>query len=610
MRKHSIHFSLLMSIILIAGSGIYIRNVSAAAAPPGQSYIVRPGDSLSKLAQIYLGSGQTWPEIVTATQAKAAEDSSFSPITNPNVLRVGQKLWIPKQFLQQELPVTDVPASFSEDTGPPVTYWGDVTYERRAADHFAAIRPYPLLLANFLAEMPKGADLHIHLSGAIYAESYIEWGAEDGFCVDTHTWIASAEPCGTGEVPFADVLNDSVLYRQIVDAWSMRNYPLCSISNCTGNNGHDHFFDTFSMFGDIKDNRTGDMIAEVTQRAAAENLYYLELMLTLSESKVRNLGETAWVEGDFAATRQNILDKGLRDMLPPFQEFLNVAEAKWRELLKCDSGEADPGCEVEVRYIHQVNRLRSPQQIFADMLVGFELMQLDPRVVALNLVSPEDYLVARRDYSLHMDMLNYLHSEYPSGNITLHAGELTVGLVPPEDLDFHIREAVEVAHAQRIGHGIDLMYEDYPFELLATMAEYEVMVEICLTSNDVILGVRGSLHPLYIYMNHDVPVALGTDDPGVSRGTMTTEYQKATEEQNLDYVQLKTMARTSLEYAFVEGAGLWKDFDKLAPVEECAGDPPGVKQLSDVCQEYLDKNLKADLQWELEQGFWKFEGQW
>ena len=43
--------------------------------------------------------------------------------------------------------------------------------EAATARYFASIRNNPSLLLAFLADMPKGGDLHNHLSGAIYAES-------------------------------------------------------------------------------------------------------------------------------------------------------------------------------------------------------------------------------------------------------------------------------------------------------------------------------------------------------------------------------------------------------------------------------------------------------
>src|SRR5579864_6639421 len=48
--------------------------------------------------------------------------------------------------------------------------------EQRTARAFEAARSSPLNLRAFLARMPKGADLHNHLAGAVYAESWIRAG--------------------------------------------------------------------------------------------------------------------------------------------------------------------------------------------------------------------------------------------------------------------------------------------------------------------------------------------------------------------------------------------------------------------------------------------------
>ena len=95
-----------------------------------------------------------------------------------------------------------------------------------------------------------------------------------------------------------------------------------------------------------------------------------------------------------------------------------------------------------------------------------------------------------------MAMLDYLHGVYPKVHISLHAGELAIGLVKPEDLSFHIRASVERGHAERIGHGVSVMLEKDPIGLMKEMAARNVMVEINLTSNDQILGVSGEDHPL------------------------------------------------------------------------------------------------------------------
>ena len=161
------------------------------------------------------------------------------------------------------------------------------------------------------------------------------------------------------------------------------------------------------------------------------------------------------------------------------------------------------------------------------MLLAFEVASVDPRVVGINLVQPEDGYVSMSEYHRQMLMLDYLHSVYPHVHIALHAGEIALGLVPPDGLRFHIREAVDLGHAERIGHGVDVMYENEPQALLKELAERHIMVEINLTSNDVILGVSAPWHPLPNYRAAGVPVALSTDDEGVSRIDLTHEYTRA-----------------------------------------------------------------------------------
>jgi len=245
--------------------------------------------------------------------------------------------------------------------------------------------------------------------------------------------------------------------------------------------------------------------------------------------------------------------------------------------------------------------------VFTQLVLGFELASADPRFVGINLVQPEEWYVSRRDFALHMRMLQYLHTVYPKVHISLHAGELAQGMVTPEELSFHIRASVETAHAERIGHGADVMYEDQPNQLLRELAQREVMIEICLTSNATILGIEGKRHPLDDYIRAGVPVAIATDDEGVSRSDMTQEYLRGVLDQNLSYAQLKKMARTSLEYAFVPGASLWSDARNFTPVKECVADLSAAQTPSASCATLLQRSEKASLQWKLETELAGFE---
>jgi adenosine deaminase len=421
------------------------------------------------------------------------------------------------------------------------------TGEAAAARYFASIRNNPSLLVAFLTEMPKGGDLHNHLSGAIYAESYLRWAADDGLCVATATLSIVGGTCDSsaGRPPAADVVRNGTLFNQVIDALSMRHWD-------PSLNGHDHFFATFGKMGPPS-GKTGEMLAEVAARAAAEQVSYLELMLTTDGGAGAARGVTAGWDPDLPKLRDKLLAAGFRDaVVSASRTRLDQAEARERELLKCGAAEPDPGCRVTLRYIYQIARAGIAQSVFGQMLAGFEIAGADPRVVSLNLVQPEDDPAAVSNFMLQMSMLDYLHSQYPNVKITLHAGELTDGLVAPETLRFHIRQSVRLGHASRIGHGAGVMFEDDPLALLREMAAKKVLVEIALNSNDLILGVKGSRHPLRTYLQFGVPVALVTDDAGVSRSTMTLEYRKAVEEQGLDYRTLKRMARNSIEYSFAD----------------------------------------------------------
>jgi adenosine deaminase/adenosine deaminase CECR1 len=248
----------------------------------------------------------------------------------------------------------------------------------------------------------------------------------------------------------------------------------------------------------------------------------------------------------------------------------------------------------------------NPKQVFAQLAFAVELARTDPRIVGINFVAPEDARIALRDYTLHMQMLDFLVSTAPEINVSLHAGELTLGLVPPEDLRFHIRQAVEMGHARRIGHGVDIAYEEAALELLADMRERGVLVEICLTSNDVILDVRGDEHPLQMYLEAGVPVTLATDDEGLSRIDLTNEYLRATLAYDLGYSDLKAMARNSLGHSFLPGANLWQP-GRFEVTEACAHDSIGATNPLRTCAKFLASSERAQEQWRLEAEFVDFE---
>ena len=137
--------------------------------------------------------------------------------------------------------------------------------------------------------MPKGGDLHNHLDGAIYAEDLLDFAAIDNFCVDRTTSRLLGAPCDSCEhyTPKPAVrcaYDDHILYDQIIDAWSMRNWRPGDES------GHDHFFATFDKFALASHNHVAEAVATVINRAASEHVQYIEFMHTADGRAAAQLG--------------------------------------------------------------------------------------------------------------------------------------------------------------------------------------------------------------------------------------------------------------------------------------------------------------------------------
>jgi adenosine deaminase len=409
--------------------------------------------------------------------------------------------------------------------------------ERGASLHLEKIRSNPALLHRFLLAMPKGGDLHMHLSGAVYAEAMLKFGAQANDCVNVSTYVATPPPCKARERPIADAETDAKLRNQIIDAWSMRGY--------TGPNGHGHFFDSFAKFDVTLNGRNGDALASVAERAFSQNELYIEPLDTPSSRDVDAIANQVRYTRNFGQLRQRLLHAGLRDVLPKAISYTNsIFEQKRR---------ADPNPFPVIRLDFEVGRVAPPVLVFTRLLFAFELMHADRRWVGVNLDEPEDNPIALRDYTLQMQMLHYLRRAYPVGHITLHAGELVPGLVPRADLRFHIRQAVQIGDAERIGHGVDILWENHRDQLADEMARHHVDVEINLTSNQQILGTNDRAQ-LALYLGHNAPISLSTDDEGVERTTLTGEYERAVRVNHLDYQQLKESAEHSIRYAFLQPA--------------------------------------------------------
>ena len=463
-------------------------------------------------------------------------------------------------------------------------------------------------LTAFTRAMPKGGDLHIHLSGAPYPETYLTWAAEDGLCIDTVA-LALAPPCEPGGdlVSARGITAD--LRAQMMDSLSTRR------PDFAGRTGHDQFFTAFDRFGATPDHRRGDMLADLMQTLAMQNTFYLEVMWMPQSGASRRAGSAAGWNEDFAAM-DAALAPALPDLLAAAIAETDAMEARARELLHCPpedrpadiiGGHGLAGCAVTVRYLVQANRLVPPEQTYGQLALGAALIAADPRWVGLQLVAPEDHPNALANYDTHMAMFGWFTGRGVPAS--LHAGELTLAYATPLEMDDHVTGAGR-AGARRIGHGVAIPLETDAQGLVARMVEERIAVEINLTSNDVILEIEGEEHPVIWFRQAGVPVVYTTDDPGISRIDLSHEYARAVTDTGATYADLVTSARNAIAFSFLPGENLWLDPGRYRSAHAACAADLRADALSEDCQEFLETNDRAREQFRYERLLAEFEADW
>ncbi len=432
------------------------------------------------------------------------------------------------------------------------------------ARYFAALvaGPAPQLaeLTMFFAQMPKGGDLHHHYSGALYAEQYVDFLDKQGLCVnklsyriETSKAVIDAEralPAAARTCLSAgELVADDATYRELLQRWSSKDF---------GNHGalqpppDRQFFQTFGYFGPVSNANFNDGLQSLKARAIAEHVSYIETMFKLAPL----VQDAAF---DAAAWRQGADDAAFSALLRAELARLDADAAFNRGVTDyvAKIAAAAAGIDDErftMRYQAYVLRLLAPSQVFSSMVAGFKAAGQSPLIVGVNIVGQESQAVSMRDYTLHMKMFRFLKRQYPTVKVALHAGELALGDVAPEGLKFHIDQAVNLAGADRIGHGIDLAHESNVFAIMKKMREAGIAVEINLTSNEFINGVRGADHPVTLYRKHGVPFVISTDDAGVTRHDLSHEYVLFASRYRPDYAEVKKLSYNGVRYAFLDDA--------------------------------------------------------
>lgn len=438
-------------------------------------------------------------------------------------------------------------------------------WSQNISNAFENIRKNEAMLQHFFSQMPKGGDLHNHLTGSVYPETYFNIALQDSMYLDTLTYILyqkndASRPKSTKQLK--PKMEKEHLYRvRCIDNWSVRNFNPAKQELPPD----EFFFDTFGRFGGATSDKYIEMfVKELKLRAEAENVQFIEIMATsprvyksFKDDKTKNLIE--FIKNKDEAKFNGTLDS----LFGKFEKNDSLQQEIRRYVTFTDSLDIKTkGVAPSVRafFIAYISRnVEDPAKVFAQLYLAFKSNAASDKLLGVNIVQAENGDYSLRDYWGHMQMFKYLRGKVLKGKdtvkTTMHAGELALGLTPPEDLKFHIDDAVNVAKANRIGHGVDIAFEKNSSAVLSKMAKEKIAVEINLTSNEFILGVKGGEHPIMLYHKNKVPLVLSTDDAGILRTNLTQQFTLAAlRYPELKYKDFAQFVMNSIEYSFMPKA--------------------------------------------------------
>lgn len=455
---------------------------------------------------------------------------------------------------------------------------------------YEKIRSNPLTLRGFISEMPKGGDIRVRLSESVYPEDYLQLVEKNELCIMLPAYFA-VEPingtCPPGTTPAADFFDGKEKYQEALAYLTKlsqdKESPLRSLK-------------------DVEPEHLGFLLGAVSANAAYQKLNYIEVLIPWFpkdlNKKAEKLGWKGTPDEMFASLDALMNEKDI----VASEEHLDAIEEIRRKYAGKDVVDS-----TRVHYIAEVERNQPPEIVFAQLLYAFKSAAADPRIAGVSLSGDENTPVALRDYKLQIKMLEVLTAkeEFSDIKVIVSAGYLNYGVVQPKEFKDRIRMPVTRANAARISHGSAIMYENKPFELLATLKKSNIPVEVALTSEDVKYGITGLRNPFPVLLEYNVPVVLVTENGGVTRIDITNEFARAVLSYNLSYGQLKQLARNSLEYSLLSGESIWQSTTPYVMGKECRDSLRGKE--TGICKKLLNESEKAQEQWKLEGQFIDFE---
>lgn len=200
---------------------------------------------------------------------------------------------------------------------------------------------------------------------------------------------------------------------------------------------------------------------------------------------------------------------------------------------------------VNVRLIASVNR-HEPVEL-AEQVAWLAAERITDGIVGLDLAGNEAQYPSR-------PFLPIFNEARQAGlRVTMHAGEWAGAQ--------NVREAIEVFVADRIGHGVRVLEDDFT---TALAREHGTAFEVCVTSNYQ-TGAVESLpkHPLPRMIEKGLNVTINTDDPSISQITLGNEYRAVVEDLRISREVLKERILAAAQASFLPENDKKKLLDSL-----------------------------------------------
>jgi adenosine deaminase len=195
--------------------------------------------------------------------------------------------------------------------------------------------------------------------------------------------------------------------------------------------------------------------------------------------------------------------------------------------------EASRQHDVTVKLIVSVNRHESAE--LAEQVAWLAADHIKDGIVAMDLAGNEADFPSQPFYGI------FKEAKQAGLHVTIHAGEWGPA--------YNVKEAIEEIGAERIGHGVRVLEDE---SATALARERQTAFEVCITSNYQ-SGVFESLdtHPLMKMLDAGLNVTINTDDPSISRITLSHEYHTACEDLRMPQSTLKQRIIAAAKASFI-----------------------------------------------------------